>query len=153
MTSLHGFNADEVEPTSALEPLPPDVYEVVITESEMKPTKKGNGEYLELRLEVQHGPFANRVLWDRLNLRNPSEEAVKIAKGTLSAICRAVGVMTPKDSEDLHAKPLLAVVKQKEFEGQMSNEVKGYKPSPLTVMERAKTDAVENPKTGDEIPF
>jgi hypothetical protein len=150
-----GFDAEKVEPGGNFEPLPPDDYEVVITDSAVKPTKDGSGKYLELRLEVQRGPHANRVLFDRLNLVNRNDTAVQIAKATLSSICRAVGVMTPKDSSDLHSKPLLAVVKMRKREdtGEMSNEVKGYKASPLAVMDRAEKDVVENPQAGDEIPF
>jgi hypothetical protein len=123
------FDANTVEPNQGFEPLPAGEYEVIIIDSKMKPTKANTGRYLELTLQVLNGPFQNRQLWDRLNLFNPNDKAVQIAKGTLSAICRAIGVMTPKDSAELHNRPLRCrVVVTKDDKGNPSNEVKGYKP-------------------------
>jgi hypothetical protein len=36
---------------------------------------------------------------------------VEIAQRTLSGICRAVGVMTPRTSQDLHDKPFMVKIK------------------------------------------
>jgi hypothetical protein len=127
MANLNGFNANAVEPAADFEPLPAGKYVAVITGSEMKPTKSGNGSYLELTFEVVEGEFKGRKLWARLNLDNPNQLTVKIARAELSAICRAVGVMEPKDSCELHNLPLLITVKQKtDAEGEVRNEVKGY---------------------------
>jgi hypothetical protein len=53
---------------------------------------------------------------------------VKIARGNLSALCRAIGVMQPRDSVELHNIPLVVTVKLKKREdtGDLANEVKGY---------------------------
>lgn len=99
------FNAAEVEPGSGFDPLPAGEYDVAIVASERKPNSKGTGSYLKLELQVLTGQFQNRKLWQNLNIDNPSEEARKIARGELSAICRAVNVMNPKDSAELHNKP------------------------------------------------
>lgn len=128
MSNLNGFNANDVDPATDFEPIPADKYLAVITDSEMKPTKSGNGHYLELTFQVIEGPYKNRLLWSRLNLDNPNELAVQIAQGELSAICRAVGVMQPKDSIELHNLPLVVTVKLKNREdnGEIVNEIKGY---------------------------
>lgn len=128
MATLNGFNANEVEPTSNFEPLPAGKYLATITESEMKPTKNGSGNYLQLTFTVIEGEFKNRVLWARLNLNNPNATAVKIARSELSAICHATGVMQPRDSVELHNLPLVIVVKLKKREdtGEITNEIKGY---------------------------
>ena len=127
MADLNGFNAHNVDPATDLEPIPADKYLAVITDSEMKATKNGNGYYLELTFQVIDGPYKNRLIWERLNLHNPNEQAVKIAQGELSAICRAVGVMQPKDSVDLHNLPLVVKVKcrKREDTGDLVNEIKG----------------------------
>jgi hypothetical protein len=67
-------------------------------------------------------------LWARLNLDNPNATAVKIARAELSAICRAVGVMAPGDSVELHDLPLVISVKCKKRAdtGEITNEIKGY---------------------------
>jgi hypothetical protein len=128
MANLNGFDANEVEPTSPFEPLPAGKYLVAITASEMKPTKAGDGSYLELEFTVIDGEFKDRKVWDRLCLNHRSDVAQKIARGNLSAICRAVGVMQPRDSVELHNLPLLITVKCKKREdnGEITNEVKGY---------------------------
>ena len=128
MANLNGFNANNVEPSTAFDPVPADKYLAIITESEMKDTKSGNGQYLELKFQIVEGEYANRNVWARLNLDNPNAQAVQIARGQLSAICRAVGVMTPKDSCELHDLQLVIKVKCKKREdtGEIANEVKGY---------------------------
>ena len=128
MANLNGFNATEVEPTTSFDPLPAGKYLAVITESEMKPTKSGTGSYLQLAFQVLEGQFKNRILWARLNLDNPNQLTVQIAKGELSAICRAVGVLQPQDSCELHNLPLIVTVKCKKREdtGDIVNEIKGY---------------------------
>jgi len=128
MTNLNGFDASNVEPSTDFEAIPAGKYLAIITETEMKPTKSGAGEYLQLAFQIIEGEYKNRNLWARLNLENPNPTAVQIAKGELSAICRAVGVMAPKDSVELHNLPLLITVKLKKRDdtGDIVNEIKGY---------------------------
>jgi hypothetical protein len=130
MPSLNGFDANNVDPMADFEPLPAGDYMAVITDSQMKPTKNGNGHYLELTFQVLDEKYKGRFLWSRLNLDNPSVQAVQIAQGELSAICRAVGVMRPKDSIELHNLPLQVGVKCKRRDdtGEITNEIKSYKP-------------------------
>lgn len=128
MADLHGFDANEIEPTSDFEPIPAGKYEAVITDSEMKQTRAGTGEYLQFTFQIVDGPHRNRLLWSRMNLNNPNATAVQIAKAELSALCRAVGVMAPKDSTELHNLPLIIHVrcKRRSDTGEISNEIKGY---------------------------
>jgi len=74
------------------------------------------------------GPCKGRKVWDRLCISHPNELTQKIARGNLSAICRAVDVMQPRDSVELHNLPLVVTVKCKKREdtGDVTNEVKGY---------------------------
>ena len=128
MADLRGFDANQVEPTAALDPIPAGKYPAVITESEMKPNKAGTGSYLQLTFQIIDGPFNNRVLWARLNLDNPNATAVKIARAELSAVCRAVGVLAPNDSAELHNLPLVIRVrcKKRKDTDEISNEIGGF---------------------------
>jgi hypothetical protein len=128
MADLQGFDARNVEPTSDLEPIPAGKYLAAITESEMKANKSGTGGYLQLTFQILDGPYKNRFVWARLNLNNPNATAVQIARGELSALCRAVGVLAPKDSLELHNLPLVITVKCKTRKdtGELQNEIKGY---------------------------
>ena len=126
--NLSGFDANNVQPNEGFTPLPAGEYDAIIVESEMKPTKDGTGKYLQLKLQILNGAYQNRTLFDRLNLVNKNDTAVQIAKGTLSAICRAVNVLTPNDSSELHSKPLsIKVAIRNDQNGNPQNEVKGYK--------------------------
>jgi Protein of unknown function (DUF669) len=128
MADLNGFNANQVEPTADFEPIPSGKYEAIISASETKPTKAGTGSYLQLTFQVIEGTYSNRLLWTRLNLDNPNATAVQIARAELSAICRAVGVMAPKDSVELHNLPLVINVrcKKRTDTDELVNEIKGY---------------------------
>lgn len=146
---FNGFDASTVDPNVALEPLPAGWYKAVITASEEKPTKAQTGSYLQLTLEVIEGRHQGRKITDRLNLNNPNATASEIAYRTLSAICHAVGVMTPRTSDDLHDKPLMVKVKVKPADGQYSasNEVAGYE-----APNKAQAAPAEQAKTGSATP-
>ena len=126
MADLTGFDASKVEPGGGA--IPKGEYQVVIVESDKVPTKAGTGFLLKLKLQIVEGEHKGRTLTDRLNLWNPNEVASRIAQGTLSAICRAVNVLTPQGSEQLHHKQLTAVVDVRQLDEGVANEVKGYKP-------------------------
>ncbi len=127
MTELN-FDANTVEPTGKFTPIPMDDYLAIITDSEMKDTKKGDGKYLLLTYEVIEGEFKGRKIFETLNLVNKTQTAVEIAQRALSAVCRATGVLHPKDSSELHGKPLVISVGIREgsngFEDK--NVIRGY---------------------------
>lgn len=135
------FNADEHEPRNSFDPIPAGKYKVVMVDSEEKPTKAGNGSYLNLTYEIIEGEYKGRKLWDRLNLNNPNPTAVEIAKGTLSALCRAAGVKVLRDTTQLHDIPVLAKVSAKmdQQSGEIRNEIKGYEPAGGVTVTAAKT--------------
>ncbi len=143
MASFGGeqFDAEKVDPQKALDPVPAGEYAVVITDSEEKANSKNTGTYLQLNLEIIEGEYKGRKLWERLNLNNPSDEAVGIARSTLSSICRAVGVMKPNDSTDLHNLPMKVKVgmEKRKDTGELTNKIKGYIPRDATA---------SSPKTG-----
>lgn len=126
--NLNGFDANSVEPNASMDPLPAGWYKAVFTASEEKPTKAQTGSYLQLTAEVIEGEHHGRKIIERLNLNNPNSTAVEIAQRTLSGICRAIGVMTPRDSSDLHDKPFMVKVAVKPGSGDYdpNNEIKEY---------------------------
>ena len=128
MANLNGFNAAQVEPSQDFEPIPAGKYQAMIVESTMKATKSGGGQYLQLTFQILDGPYKGRNVWARLNLHNSNATAVQIAKQELSAICRSVGVLTPRDSAELHNIPLVITVKCKKRSDsdELANEIRGY---------------------------
>lgn len=130
------FDANAVNPNPVFETLPEGEYLVMVADSEMKKTKAGDGEYLNLTLEVLDGPYKGRILFDRLNLVNSSAKTVEIAQRQLSQLCHAIGVLRVADSTELHNRPMVAKVgietgNQKPSGGKYEdkNKIKSYRPA------------------------
>lgn len=129
MASLD-FDAEQHEPSGSFEAMPAGWYRGMVVESEIVPTKAEDGEYLKLTIEfIDEGSFKGRRVWARLCLSHPNPQTVSIAKGQLSALCRAVGVMRPKDSSDLHDLPFMVKInaKPRGDTGEMGNDVTAFK--------------------------
>jgi hypothetical protein len=99
-----GQSANDIEERS-FDVLPMGDYTLVVTASETKTTKSGNGTYLSCTMEIVEGQHKGRKLFANFNIKNPNAEAVSIARAELAALCRAVRVPNPKDSSELHDKP------------------------------------------------
>jgi hypothetical protein len=109
------FDVNEAAPrvSKSFEPLPRGLYDAMIIETAIKPTKRGDGEYLACTFEIIDGPHAGRRLWQNLNLSNPNKQAEDIAREELNNICAAIGI--PKgtklsNTEQLHDVPLVVDV-------------------------------------------
>jgi hypothetical protein len=122
------FDAKTVE-TPSRDPLPAGEYIATVSDSAIKSNKAGTGEYLSLTFQIAEGEYEGRFVWANLNLVHPNEKAVQIARAELAGLCKAVDVLNPKDSADLHNKPvLIRVVVDKDRDGNPRNVVKGFKP-------------------------
>lgn len=132
MANLGGvFDATKIKPDAGREPIPSGEYPAMIVDSDMRKTKDGSGQYLELVHEIMDGPYKGRKLWARLNLVNQNQQTASIAQAQLSAIAHATGVLTFTDSQQLHNRPMLVRV---EFlkaappkRDTDSNEIRGWK--------------------------
>lgn len=122
------FDSTGFDTTSQFDAIPAGDYEAIVTASEMKATKDGTGQYLELTSEIQSGQYQGRRLWDRLNLQNKNPKAVEIAQKQLAQLCHATGVLQVQNSEQLHNRPfVMKVAVRNDPERGPSNEIKGYK--------------------------
>lgn len=122
------FDADDV-PQSDYGLIPDGSYVAMITESDIRETKRGDGRYISLTIEIVDEKCNGRRVWDTLNIENPNPKAVDIAKIRLSKYCLAVGVNTPKDTEDLHDKLFLVKIGTKpDAEHGDKNVVKDVQP-------------------------
>lgn len=124
------FDASQVAPSQAPVPLETAWYPANIMSTEEKPTKNGQGAYLEIKFRVSTG--TNKILTSRLNLKNANPQAVEIAYGELSAICHAVGKLRVSVAAELHGGPLEIYVKKvprtdAAGAGQFSNDIAGYR--------------------------
>jgi hypothetical protein len=129
--NLGEFNANEQEPMRTFEALPIGKYLAIISASEERQVKTNpDATYLALEFQVIDGQYKGRKLFVNLNLNNPNPEAVRIARAELGAICKAVGVLTPRDSSQLHDLPLALDVRMQKRKdtGEIQNKIVAYLP-------------------------
>lgn len=120
------FNAAAIETTS-FDAIPSGVYEAVISASEMRPTKAGNGVGINLTFEIiSEGAGKGRKLWTWINYQNPNSVAQQIGQEELAKICKAVGVSNLTATEQLHNIPLMITVALDKNDT-TKNVVKSYK--------------------------
>ena len=130
MSAVLNFDASQIAPdTGAQDPVPAGWYNVMIDQTELKPTKDATGNYLEVRHTILDGAHQGRKVYGRLNLRNANPTAQEIGYKQLSAICHSVGVIQVQDSAQLHNIPLKIKVKLRPASGdyEASNEIVAWK--------------------------
>ena len=99
---------DDTERMSEFGILPTDpLYLGHIKKSEIKKTKAGTGLRLNMQVEIEEckNPEVKcekRLVFIGLNIKNPSEQCVKISQKELASICDAVGIEEVEDSDELH---------------------------------------------------
>jgi hypothetical protein len=122
------INFDANQQEESYDPLPAGDYMVWISESSIKQPRNGIGELLELVMDVmQPEQLAGRKIWSHFTLENPNPKAVEVGRRILANVCRAVGVMAPLDTEELHSIPFWARVEVKQLEsGKIVNDCKAY---------------------------
>lgn len=108
------FDASNIAPSTAFDPLPPGWYAMRITECEIKPSERA-GDMVKLRFEIdetQHPDKANRSVFHNLCINHPtSQQAREIAQRSLSAICHAVGKLQVNDTDELLGQTLRVKLK------------------------------------------
>ena len=120
------FNAAEVQPSS-FEAIPTGTYEAVISNSESRPMKSGNGMGFNLEFEIISGECKGRKVFAWITFEHrTSPDAQRIGREQHSAICRAVGVTQLNDTAQLHNLPLHIVVALDKSDP-TRNIIKGFK--------------------------
>lgn len=130
--------------------LPPGLYSVRITGEESKLTKSGTGEYLQLTFEIIDGPYAGNRIFDRLNLRNPSDRAMEIARKTLVSICEAVSVIGLKESSELLGKVLRITTVNESYQDKTYPRVRSYS---ALAQDKNRTIRHGNIDSFEDLPF
>ena len=123
------FNVNELpQGNGNFEPLPAGWYTATISQSELKATKAGNGQYIKLRYDITGPSHQGRVVFGNLNIKNPNPKAEEIGRQQLGDIMRAIGLAKVTDTDQLIGGQIgiKLEVKQDEQYG-ASNEVKGFK--------------------------
>jgi len=104
------FTANKIDtPLVDTSALKPGTYHVVITKTDLKVTKAGTGQFIELEMQViEPSDFSGRRYWDRFNISNPSKKAEDAAKRQLDKLCNALGIKAiEQDTDELLDKELM----------------------------------------------
>jgi hypothetical protein len=122
------FHASEIAERPEFGVLPVGDYIAEITNSDYKPTKKGNGKYIELEFTIIDGAYVGRKFWDRLNIQHENKAAMDIANSALRDLLVATGLASQPFSKTvtLHNIPVklkIGITKRKDT-GEDQNNVK-----------------------------
>jgi hypothetical protein len=123
------FNVNELpQGNGNFEPLPAGWYTATISQSELKATKAGNGQYIKLRYDITGPTHQGRVVFGNLNIKNANPKAEEIGRADLGEIMRAIGLAKVTDTDQLIGGQIgikLSVKEDAQYGA--SNEVKGFK--------------------------
>lgn len=138
MAYLHGgpiSTTDYVRTTPEGTPLPPGIYQAVVTKTGQKETQGKNGNPPGIMIEVEFditspAEFANsnRKFWDRFNIVNASADAMRIAKEGIGDLALACGFREIEDDEQLQGHEVmmrLVVEEGKDYTNKQGQLVKG----------------------------
>jgi len=141
------FDVTSYEPQikSSFEPLPPGDYQAIISDSAIKATKAGTGEYIELTMQITDGKHSGRRIWERLNISNPNKVAEEIARSQLNGLRAALGIAKLESTEQLHDTPFVLSLDIDRKEP-TRNRVMGYS-SAKTARHTPRLAAVETATT------
>lgn len=163
MANLNGMYDPNAEAQQDFAPIPAGEYLAQIVESDVVPNKNNTGELLELTYAICDGPMKGRKVWARLNLKHESAQAQEIGNRQFASVREAVGVPSPRDTQELHYKPHVIRVefipagttqKNGYTTTRDSNEVKAWKkaegvaasaPAPASVANQAQAGAGSAP--------
>lgn len=94
------FDPAKEEAAQEFDNIPPGTYRVAVIDSQVKPTKKGDGEYMAVAFQILDGKYKDRRVMTNFNLKNPSEQAMKIGRAEFKRFLETVGVTQALNSEN-----------------------------------------------------
>jgi hypothetical protein len=168
LSSLFGnvaFNPETVVPMEGgFNPIPKGTYQVLITESEIAPNKKGTGTNLTLKVVIQDGKYINRIVFDNLCVQHQNAVAQGIAQTKLAQICKALAIAELTDTSQLHDYLMSANVevdfdeygtnKQNNGEKVYRNSIKSYQAISGAVPGKVSPAPVANDfEYSNDVPF
>ena len=113
------------------EPLPEGWYTAAISGAEIKTTKAGNGQYINVKYTILGPTHQGRVVFGMINIKNPNPQTEEIGRQQLGEIMRAIGLAKVSDTDQLIGGNLSIKLKITPANGNYdaSNSVSGFKAS------------------------
>jgi Protein of unknown function (DUF669) len=111
------------------EPLPEGWYTSTISGAEIKATKAGNGQYINVKYTIIGPTHQGRIVFGMINIKNPNPQAEEIGRQQLGEIMRAIGLTKVSDTDQLIGGNLSIKLKITPANGnyESSNSVTGFK--------------------------
>jgi hypothetical protein len=95
------FDGMGTKPENDYSPLPEGNYKVEIVKADVKETKDGTGNYINVQYKVVDGPCANRVFFGMVNIKNKNPEAQRIGQEQFYNLRTACGLQKVTDTDQL----------------------------------------------------
>ena len=125
----HAVNINDLpesENTGDFSALPAGEYQVAIAKCELKESKKG-GDYFNFQFKVTGDKYKNRVVFGMITRKNSNDVAERIGAEQLRKVMSACGIGSLSDTDQFIGCELIVRLGQREYQGEMQNEVKDYK--------------------------
>jgi hypothetical protein len=124
------FNVTEMPEGRSFELVPNGWYQALASGCELRDTKAGNGSYMSIKWTLEGPSHQGRVLFDNINVRNPSEKAEEIGREQMGQLMRAGGLPRLQDTDQVvgircEIKVKISEDKTGKYEAQ--NEVVAYR--------------------------
>jgi hypothetical protein len=125
------FNVEElpVSVQTTFEPLPEGWYTATISGAEIKTTKAGNGQYINVKYSIIGPTHQGRMVFGMINIKNPNPKAEEIGRQQLGDIMRAIGLTKVSDTDQLIGGNLSIklVITPADGTYEASNNIRGFK--------------------------
>jgi hypothetical protein len=141
MASIGGSYNVDAEPSSGFTLLPDDTYTLEVVESDYGANNDGDGMVLSLKTQVSGGDHDGRTYFIWIDLENEDQKKQDRGQRDFAALRRAVGVLAPEDTEELHFKPFQVKIGSytSKKTGKVNNTIKDY------IFDRDDVAANDNP--------
>ena len=153
------FKPTEQE-TKKYAPLPKGTYKVTVVEAGLVDEENGGKIALELVVDDESSNFNNRKLWDNSYIfgRKVKPRAVQIGLEKIGSLLATLKLPAFKNQEQAESTvekfigaTVLAKVDQREYQGKVRNEIRGY--LPLDSKPAATVKKVSIKDSDEELPF
>ena len=125
------FNVEElpISEVGNFEPLPEGWYTATICGAEIKTTKTGSGQYINVRYDITGPTHQGRVVWGMINIKNQSTKTEEIGRAQLRELMSAINLASLSDTDQLIGRATQIKLKVKPADGkyEAGNEVRGFK--------------------------
>jgi len=152
------FTLDDLPvPQNNFEPLPEGWYTASISDAEIKTTKAGNGQYINVKYSIIGPTHQGRMVFGMVNIKNPNPKAEEIGRQQLGEIMRAIGLSKVSDTDQLIGGSLSIKLKITPASGdyEASNNVSSFKAlaGGIPAMPKPSTMATQSPSTDKAPPW